>query len=97
MKKQPCPRLSVRLSDGQLCVLLGLIAVGLEERPHSFGGEDLRQLVDLHRAFCRKLGFPGTDYSIIHGQVVETRNPQRVLARVGRRRFSRLSLALCHG
>jgi len=82
------------LTDGQLCTLLGLIAVGLEERASSFSGEDLRTLVHLHQRFVRMLGLTesGYDYLCRDGVVVEARNPRKVVARYRRRAQSRLTL-----
>lgn len=107
MKKSPlrqsdnrfssCSRLSVRLSTGQLCTLLGAIDICLNERSRSFAGEDLRQLVDLHRVFSRKIGGHAPDYIIRDGSIRNARRPDDIIARVGRRRFSRLQLALSNG
>lgn len=92
-----CPQLTARLSRGQLCTLLGLIAVGLEQCAADFTGEDLRTLVHLHQHFSRLMGWTDYDYACVDGTIVEARNPQKVVARYRRIRRSRLHLALSNG
>lgn len=107
MKKSPlrqsgnpasnCPRLSVRLSDGQICTLLAAVDICINERARLFTAQDLRALVELHRVFRRKLGDGTSDYIIRDGYICNARRPDEIIARAGRRQFSRPQLALSNG
>lgn len=63
----------LNLTDGQLCVLQGLIAIGIEEHSKDFTCRDFLELVRIHRRFCKSLGH-SPDYDFRGGAVVEARN-----------------------